>query len=70
MEHAARSSVSVRDGNTSMKTQHASVVMLLEPPSIIIMLQCPLLAHPSTLDDLLKFNENTKKCEDKWKNAV
>ena len=30
------------------------------------MLQCPLLAHPCTLDDLQKFNENARK----WKNAV
>ena len=34
------------------------------------MLQCPLLAHPCTLDDLQKFNENARKCVDKWKNAV
>ena len=34
------------------------------------MLQCPLLAHPCTLDDLLKFSENTRKCVDKWNNAV
>ena len=34
------------------------------------MLQCPLLAHPCTLDDLQKFNENARKFVDKWKNAV
>ena len=34
------------------------------------MLQCPLLAHPCTLDDLLKFNENARKCVDKWKNVI
>ena len=34
------------------------------------MLQCPLLAHPCTLDDLQKFNENARKCVDIWKNAV
>ena len=34
------------------------------------MFQCPLLAHPCTLDDLQKFNENARKCVDKWKNAV
>ena len=34
------------------------------------MLQCLLLAHPCTLDDLQKFNENARKCVDKWKNAV
>ena len=34
------------------------------------MLQCTLLAHPCTLDDLQKFNENARKCVDKWKNAV
>ena len=34
------------------------------------MLQCPLLAHPCTLDDLQKFNENAGKCVGKWKNAV
>ena len=28
------------------------------------MLQCPLLAHPCTLDDLQKFNENARKCVD------
>ena len=39
-----------RDGSISTETQHASVV---RP-------QCPLLAHPCTLDDLLKFNKNAK----------
>ena len=34
------------------------------------MLQCPLLAHICTLDDLQKFNENARTCVDKWKNAV
>ena len=29
------------------------------------MLQCPLLAHPCTLDDLQKVNENARKCVDK-----
>ena len=33
------------------------------------MLECPLLAHPCTLDDLQKFNENARKCVDKLKNA-
>ena len=33
------------------------------------MLQCPLLAHPCTLDDLQKFNVNARQCVDKWKNA-
>ena len=60
--HVAMSSE--RDGREG----HASVVRLLKPPSI--MLQCPLLAHPCTLDDLLKFNENARRCVDKWKNAV
>ena len=34
------------------------------------MLQWPLLAHPCTLYDLQKFNEDARKCVDKWKNAV
>ena len=34
------------------------------------MLQCQLLAHPCTLDDLQKFNKNARKCVDKWKSAV
>ena len=33
-------------------------------------LQCPLLVHPCTLDDLQKLNENAIKCVDKWKNTV
>jgi len=34
------------------------------------MLQCPLLAHPCSMDDLQKFNDNARRCVDKWKNAV
>ena len=34
------------------------------------MLQCPLLTHLCTLDDLLKFNEYDRKCVDKWNDAV
>ena len=34
------------------------------------MLQYPLLAHLCLLDDLQKFNKNTRKCVDKWKNVV
>ena len=56
-------------GSISRETRHASVVSLLKPPSPS-MLQCPLLAHPCTLDNLLKFNENARKCVGKWKNAV
>ena len=31
------------------------------------MLQCTLLAHPCTLDDLLKFNDTAQACIERWK---
>ncbi len=34
------------------------------------MLQCPLLTHPCTLDDLIKFNDIGKQCVDRWKKTV
>ena len=40
------------------------------PESTKYMLQCPLLTHPCTLDNLLKFNENDRRCVDNWNNAI
>ena len=34
------------------------------------MLQCSLLPHPCSLEDLLTFNDTGKKCVDKWKRMV
>ena len=34
------------------------------------MLECPLLAHSCSLDDLLQFNETAKQCVEQWKTAV
>ena len=51
------------NGDTPCECGHA-------PETTNHMLQCPLLAHPCTLDYLQKFNENDRKCVDKWKNAV
>ena len=34
------------------------------------MLECPLLAHSSSLDALLQFNETAKHCVEQWKTAV
>ena len=31
------------------------------------MLQCTLLAHPCTLDDLLEFNDTAQACIERWK---
>ena len=42
----------------------------LSPESTKHMMQCPLLEHPCTLDDLLKFNEKAKHCIERWKNVV
>ena len=35
-----------------------------------LMLECPLLAHSCSLDDLLQFNETAKQCVEQWKTAV
>ena len=51
------------NGNTTCECGQA-------PETTKNLLQCPLLAHPYTLDDLQKFNENGRICVDKWKNAV
>ena len=34
------------------------------------MLQCSLLAHPCTLDDLLEFNDTAQACTERWKKIV
>ena len=34
------------------------------------MLECPLLSHSCSLDDLLQFNETAKECVEQWKTAV
>ena len=34
------------------------------------MLQCSLLAHPCTLDDLLEFNDTAPACTERWKKIV
>ena len=34
------------------------------------MLQCTLLAHPCTLDDLLEFNDTAQACIERWKKIV
>ena len=34
------------------------------------MLQCTLLAHPCTLDDLLEFNDTAQACTERWKKIV
>ena len=34
------------------------------------MMQCILLAHPCSLDDLNKFNDTAKKCVERWKTLV
>ena len=34
------------------------------------MMQCSLLAHPCTLDDLLKFNDTAQACTERWKKIV
>ena len=34
------------------------------------MLQCSLLAHPCTLDDLLEFNDTAQTCTERWKKIV
>ena len=34
------------------------------------MLECPLLAHSCSLDDLIQFNETAKECVGQWKTAV
>ena len=54
--------------STSTETQQVECVQA--PETTKHMLQCPLLAHPCTLDNLQKFYENARKCVDKWKNAV
>ena len=40
------------------------------PETTAHMLQCPLLAHACTLDDLLQFNDIAKHCVDKWRTMV
>ena len=34
------------------------------------MLQCTLLEHPCTLDDLLEFNDTAQACTERWKKIV
>ena len=34
------------------------------------MLQCTLLAHPCTMDDLLEFNDTAQACIERWKNIA
>ena len=34
------------------------------------MLECPLLAHSCSLDDLMQFNEAAKQCVEQWKTAL
>ena len=34
------------------------------------LLQCPLLARPCTLDDLLEFNDTGRECDERWKKTV
>ena len=33
-------------------------------------MQCTLLAHPCTLDDLLEFNDTAQACTERWKKIV
>ena len=34
------------------------------------LLQCSLLTHPCTLDDLLQFNDTRRECAERWKKTV
>ena len=42
----------------------------LETENTSHMLQCTLLAHPCTLDDLLEFNDTAQACTERWKKIV
>ena len=42
----------------------------LEAESTSHMLQCSLLVHPCTLDDLLEFNDTAQVCTKRWKKIV
>ena len=63
---AARNSE--RSGATMKEIIHAIVVSHQIIPDI--MLECPLLAHSWSLDDLLQLNETTKQCVEQCKIAV
>ena len=42
----------------------------LATENTVHLLQCPLLARPCTLDDLLEFNDTGRECDERWKKTV
>ena len=51
-------------------TGHTMCACRQEEETTSHMMQCLKLAHPCSLDDLIKFNDRAKECVDMWKHLV